>query len=72
MATYKEIKGVTIQTLSEDPVVNAGSWASGGALNEARSSVGGVGTQTAALCFGGDHGGPTPEVANTETYNGTS
>ena len=31
MATYKEIKGVTLQTLSEDPVVGGipgGSWAS--------------------------------------------
>ena len=30
MATYKEIKGVTIQTLDEDPVVDEGSWSSGG------------------------------------------
>ena len=27
MATYKEIKGVTVQTRDSDPVVNAGSWA---------------------------------------------
>ena len=36
MATYKEIKGVTVQTLDEDPVqggVAGGSWASGGNLN---------------------------------------
>ena len=26
MATYKEIKGVTVQTRDEDPVVNVGSW----------------------------------------------
>ena len=30
MATYKEIKGVTVQTLDEDPVQNVGSWSSGG------------------------------------------
>ena len=34
MATYKEIKGVTVQTRDEDPVVNVGSWASGGDLND--------------------------------------
>ena len=75
MAKYSDIKGFTVQTLSSDTaasVIATGTWASGGALNEARASVAGVGTQTAALCFGGDHGGPTPEVANTETYNGTS
>ena len=36
MATYKEVKGVTIQTLSEDPVLAGaagGSWSSGGDLN---------------------------------------
>jgi hypothetical protein len=30
MATYKEIKGVTVQTRDEDPTVNAGVWSSGG------------------------------------------
>ena len=33
MATYKEIKGVTVQALDDDPVVNAGSWSTGGDLN---------------------------------------
>ena len=37
MATYKEIKGVTVQTLDSDPVVNVGSWSSGGSLNTART-----------------------------------
>ena len=41
MATYKEIKGVTIQTRDEDPTVNAGSWASANSMNTAR--FGGVG-----------------------------
>ena len=40
MATYKEIKGVTVQTLDSDPVLNVGSWASGGNLNSARTDVG--------------------------------
>ena len=30
MATYKEIKGATVQTRSEDPTVNAGTWSSSG------------------------------------------
>ena len=38
MATYKEIKGVTLQTLDEDPVLNIGSWAAGGSLNTARKA----------------------------------
>ena len=53
MATYKEIKGVTVQTLSEDPVENVGSWAAGGDLNTARSENTGVGILTATLSIGG-------------------
>ena len=55
MATYKEIKGVTVQTLSEDPVLNVGAWSSGGSLNSARSNLGssGSGPQSATLAFGG-------------------
>ena len=29
MATYKEIKGVTVQALDADPVEFVGSWSSG-------------------------------------------
>ena len=69
MATYKEIKGVTIQTRDEDPTVNAGTWASGGDLNTGRNEAGGAGIQTAALMFGGR----SPSFQNiTESYNGTS
>jgi hypothetical protein len=46
-----------------------GTWASGGSLNDARSEIGGVGTQTAALCIGGQ---TPPETGNTETYDGSS
>ena len=49
MATYKEIKGVTVQTRDTDPTVNVGSWASGGSLNTARYANAGAGTQTAAI-----------------------
>jgi len=69
MATYKEIKGVTIQTKDEDPVVNAGTWASGGNLNTARSTSG-AGKQTANLAFGGDVPGGRTNIC--ESYDGTS
>ena len=47
MATYKEIKGVTVQTLDSDPVVKAAVWSSGGNLNTARNTKGSsAGTQT--------------------------
>ena len=68
MATYKEIKGVTVQTRDEDPVVNAGSWSSGGDVNTARNQGGGAGTQTVASLFGGY---ASPNAVH-EYYNGTS
>jgi len=68
MATYKEIKGVTIQTRDEDPSLFVGSWASGGALNTSRSNAGGAGIQTSALMVGKD-GSPQAIV---EEYNGSS
>jgi hypothetical protein len=74
MATYKEIKGVTVQTLDSDPVVNAGSWSSGGNINEARYAMGGAGlTPTAAIIFGGSPSPGSPTLSSkTESYNGTS
>ena len=47
----------------------AGTWASGGGLNASRSLIGGAGTQTAALAFGGN---TTTIVGLNESYNGTS
>ena len=67
MATYKEIKGVTVQTRDTDPTVNAGTWASGGDLNEGRESAGTSGTLTAGLYAGGYN-----ITANVEKYDGTS
>ena len=70
MATYKEIKGVTIQALDEDPVEFVGTWASGGNLNTARGNgLGGAGIQTAALAFAGAE---PSNSAKTESYNGSS
>jgi hypothetical protein len=74
MATYKEIKGVTVQTRDEDPVIGGvagGTWSSGGTLNSDRESWAGVsGTRDASITFGGYPG--SPSNANTEKYDGTS
>jgi len=72
MATYKEIKGVTVQTRDEDPSVFIGAWASGGSLNQVRNGVAGAnsGTPSAGLAFGGYTG--TAQTGDTEEYNGTS
>ena len=73
MATYKEIKGVTVQTLDEDPVAAGASWSSGGNLNQAKAALGGAGIQTANVAFGGIvTNAPAAGTANTESYNGTS
>ena len=72
MATYKEVKGVTVQTKDEDPNlagVAGGTWASGGSVNTGRYALGSVGLQTAALISGGSTGS---NVGNTEQYNGSS
>jgi len=74
MAKYSDIKGFTVQTVSSDPVASqfaGGSWASGGALNSERSQMAGVGSQTAALGFGGNTPG-SPKSAANEQYNGSS
>jgi len=53
-------------------VTTSGTFASGGSLNTARrAQIGGVGTQTTALAFGGNIPPNTPSNA-TESYNGTS
>ena len=72
MATYKEIKGVTVQTVDSDPVVNAGSWASISSGNTARTSSQGIGqSYTAMAAVGGLNPGSSPK-AETETWNGTA
>jgi hypothetical protein len=45
----------------------ADAWATGGNLSNARYELGGCGTQTAALAFGGE-----PNTAATEEYNGAT
>ena len=58
----------TSQTLKGYALV-AGSWATAGPLNTARGTLAGAGIQTAGLAFGGI---TTVNVANTESWNGTS
>jgi len=48
----------------------SGAWSTGGNLNTARMALGGAGTQTAALVFGG--GLPSPFKNETESYNGST
>ena len=72
MATYKEIKGVTIQTLSEDPVQNVGTWASAPSINTARFQTAGAGAQTAAYIVGGSVSGGPGISATHEQFDGSS
>ena len=71
MATYREIKGVTVQTRDEDPELNVGAWASGGALNTARYGGSGFGTGADSGIVAGSNE-PAPAGNLVEQYNGTS
>ena len=93
MATYRELKGYSVKTVTSDPSNTAfgqvwynsvdkqikftgnvgGTWASGGALSTARGGFNNsFGTQTAALAVGGERTpGGTQETA-VEEYDGTS
>ena len=77
MATYKEIKGVTIQTLDEDPVTDAKSWTSGGTMNTGRlygltySVSGGPSGQSDAFAVSGANP-PSSNSPAVESYNGSA
>ena len=65
----------TDQKLRANAQTTVGAWASGGSLNSARyAGIGGAGTTTAALAFGGYSASlPAPtRTGLTEAYNGTS
>ena len=49
-------------------VVAVGAWSSGGNLSTARKGLGGAGTQTAGLAFGGS---TDPDTNSTEEYDGS-
>jgi len=73
MAEYKAIHGTLFQHKTSDPLaagIDNATWASGGALNTARSELAGAGVQTAAIAFGGLV--YPPRVANNELYDGSS
>jgi len=73
MATYKQIKGVTVQTRDTDPELNVGSWSSGDTMNTPRSQSGSSGTQTSGLVFAGDEYPASPRLSDkNEYYNGSS
>ena len=59
----------TSNVLKGQAATTAGSWATGGNLNTARSIPGGIGIQTAALAVGGYISANTAIV---EQYNGTN
>jgi len=69
MATYKEVKGVTIQTRDTDPTINAGTWSSQSGMNEGRKALAGFGTYTAAIAATGND---PSTVANCESWDGSS
>jgi hypothetical protein len=50
--------------------VPAGTWASGGSLNDGRSSLTGIGTQTAVVAVSGQDSA-TSLIASVEEYNGS-
>tara|TARA_R110001606_G_scaffold373375_1_gene530741 strand:- start:407 stop:1417 length:1011 start_codon:yes stop_codon:yes gene_type:complete len=52
-------------------IISSGAWSTGGSMSTARENLGGAGTKTAALGFGGYVDG-TGKTAVTEQYNGTS
>jgi len=60
---------VSPSTITATEEYDGTNWTAGGALSTGRSSLGGVGTQTASLAFGGRE----PSIsAKTEEYDGSS
>ena len=53
-------------------LTTAGSWRTGGSMLVARENLGGSGTQTAGLGFGGYAPSAGAPVGNTESYNGSA
>ena len=76
MTTYKSIRGLTVQSVTTDPEVYAGSWSSGGTMNSARSAKqsGGTGNDNAIVAGGYNASSSPPTAPRTlsESYNGTA
>ena len=63
--------GTTLKGFGRAAGIPAGTWASGGAMGNARDNTTGTGhTQDAALVMGGR--GPSSNIGNCEKYDGTS
>ncbi len=69
---YKKLKGQNIQVLDTDPVLYAGTWASGGDLNTARYQMGTFGKNQNANVVVGGISGDDDYTMHSETYNGTA
>ena len=61
----------TSNALKGQAATAAGAWSSAPALNTGRQEMGGNGTTTSALAYGGSTGS-SYQVTNTELYNGSS
>ena len=61
----------TTQKLKGYQQVLGNAWSTGGNLNTARQFLGGAGSQTATLVFGGNKN-PGTDTAETEAYNGSA
>ena len=77
MADYSTIKGFTIQSLASDPYatsIASATWASGGEINQARTSASGFGNPaaTTAMIAGGWVSPGVGRTLNTESYNGSA
>jgi hypothetical protein len=64
--------GTALKGFEKAAGVPSGTWASSTNINTARGLLGGVGTNTEGLIFGGFTHPPSAAYANTESYNGTS
>jgi len=63
--------GATEEFNISTSTVTGAAWASGGNLNTKRKEIGGLGTQTAALAYGGRQGSDG-ERTESEEYNGST
>ena len=71
MAKLKEILGLNVLVLDDDPVEKAGTWSSSGNLNTARVTKGSsAGTQNASSVFGGQTAPGFTDIH--EQYDGSS
>ena len=61
----------TTGNLRVDGILGTASWASSGNMSTARAHIGGAGSESSGLAFGGE-GAPTGNTNSTEQYNGSA